>query len=759
MERQVIFRDRQELQAADLNSVQEFTRGSLDHVVADAVTAGSGYAGFTVIQRSVTQIDIAPGRYYRGGAVAVRLDTVTLDLFSHLPLVVKKIVRLVLWTQVVEADVQPRDFLIDAETGQTEPQAVAMESQRFAEINVVAGIESADPQPPTTDASTLAIADVVLGTTGIIEIRMLTDNVLPNLGAVAGRTRALEGWRSITEPRISTIASDIAKLANSIGGLMPTLLFGQFARDVALLKERLDLPDDATFYAADRFLDEHESDLVFAGYNAQVQEGVRFPWDGLHEAQLGLFNPLDAKVRLHADGLLLPAYTEQARLALTAYAGEIGIASYQYQTFEMIQKTMARTRLRYGPTFSVCTNSSWWQTGQLNVGRATTNPYDYWQASTFTKDGETFEIEDVQMLDSVGHQIIRLKQFWVDTEEEPYWDKVTTTITVQGSQIAQTILNSQDGWLTSAGLFFTRVGDGGSVQVALCETYRGAPDLDQVLATVTLPVASLKAYPEETPVVFPPTFLKAGGRYALVITTGGSHFVATVSGGDYAQGTLFYCTDGAYFDGDLTKDLMLKLYFARFDQARVVTELAPLELAGGITAIDILAERVVPASTELVHEIQIAGVWYPLDQYTAGSLVNYPPLLPHRAVFLGTTDVMPGVRLTGSRLRTGRPKTALKHVSTVRTLGAPSSSIKVRLRLEGFDPAHHTCTIKIHDGAAEIAHTSVADTVIDVELGHRYREAIFTLGAPISSYRVVVLGTTDGANHTYHVAERLDWAF
>jgi len=37
MESTVLFRDRQELQSADLNNAQDFARGSLDHVVRDAV--------------------------------------------------------------------------------------------------------------------------------------------------------------------------------------------------------------------------------------------------------------------------------------------------------------------------------------------------------------------------------------------------------------------------------------------------------------------------------------------------------------------------------------------------------------------------------------------------------------------------------------------------------------------------------------------------------------------------------------------------
>jgi hypothetical protein len=755
MERQVIFRDRQELQSADLNNAQSFARQAIDNVVRDALIAGRGFAGFAVTKRAATEIEVAPGRLYINGAVYSRDDTVARDLFANLPLATKKIVAVVGWGQEIESDVQPRDFLVDAESGQTEPQAVAMERRRFAEINTVAGVESGDPQPPTLDASVTLIALVTLTTTGIESISMADENKVPSVDGNNRRIGELEGWRTVTEPRISTIASDISALANSVRGLAGRKVISQLARDVADMKERLRIEDGAVLYASDHFLDGHESDPTAVGYDAQVHEGIRFPWAALHEAQLGIFNQYDAGVKVTGDGLLLPAYTSEPRLILAQYAGELSIAQYQFQTFNMVQKSMTRSRLRYGPTFTVCTNSEYWQSGSLNYGRATMNPWDYYAASTFTKDGETFEIVDFQMVDTVNHQMVRLRQVWTDTVEEPYWEKVTTDVVVNGSQIGQSFLSSQDGWLTEIELGFTRLGADGAVNVALVECYRGAPDIETVLASVTVN----RADPEMTRIAIPPTFLKAGGRYAVLVTTGGNHYVATVSGADYAQGTLFYSTDGAYFEADLTRDLMMTLRFAKFSRARVVTELKPLELAGGITAIDILAESYVPNSCEFKYEIQINGTWHPLDQYSAGQLTGLPALLPFRAVFVGTSDVMPAVRLAGSRVRVGRPKTTFKHFSTVRNISEPSSSISVTSRLEGFFEPNHDLTIKLKVGASEVAATAVEDTIEDPDLGHVIRKATFTLGEPTSSYAIIHEGVTVAATNTFHVAERYDQAF
>jgi hypothetical protein len=56
MESTVLFRDRQELQSADLNNAQDFARASLDHVVRDAVEAGKGYVGFFATKTAATEV-------------------------------------------------------------------------------------------------------------------------------------------------------------------------------------------------------------------------------------------------------------------------------------------------------------------------------------------------------------------------------------------------------------------------------------------------------------------------------------------------------------------------------------------------------------------------------------------------------------------------------------------------------------------------------------------------------------------------------
>lgn len=115
-------------------------------------------------------------------------------------------------------------------------------------------------------------------------------------------------------------------------------------------------------------------------------------------------------------------------------------------------------------------------------------------------------------------------------------------------------------------------------------------------------------------------------------------------------------------------------------------------------------------------------------------LYNKPAQVKLRAVFNGTSDVQPMLRLTGSELRATRSKDTGTGVSDVINLASPSASITVTSYLEHFDDAEHTATISLIDPAdAQVAAAVTEDT--PANKGIR-RKATFTLGAPVSSFRI-----------------------
>jgi hypothetical protein len=763
MEQQPIFRDRQELQAADLSNIGGFARQSLDHVVADGIQHGKGWVDFQVVKSGIAEITVKPGRLYNAGAVYVSASDVVFDLLAELPAANRKWVAIVAWGQEVETDTQARDFLIDATTGVTEPQAVPMMRLRKAVVGTVAGVTAAQPAKPTIDGANSVIAWLLLGPADVESITLVEDNALPQLARQKGRIDDLTFWRELVGPRVDSLASDLARLRSEIAQMGKSRLIDQIAVDVARLKELSELEDGHSDYGADRFLDTGESDTTNVTFLAKVEEGVRFADEAAQVEALSVFNPLNPDV-IVSNGFLLPKYTEVKRFAVGPFAEELSIAQYQYQTHQMVQRTVSRERIRYGETVTVCTNAAWYKSGQYDSAR-----------QVFVKDGETWQL--IEGNPAGSHSTVRLRRYWIDTYEIAYWDRITIPHVIAGQQIGQTFLNPQDGWLTSIGLSFTQKAATGNVNVALAQvTASGTPDLSSLLNLVTLEAASILTSGDgtvETKVSFPATFLEAGKRYAILLTSGGNHYVAMAAGTAYAQGTFFSSVDGAYQQGTANKDLMFALYFARFAQTRSVVDLKALSLSGGIAAIDILAPVIKPGSTSLTYEVQVAGSWTPLQEVAAGNTVLFglPPLLPFRAVFVGTTDVQAGIHLTDSVLKYSRPRTGFKHLSKLYALAAPTRNLKVIALIENYAEVHHDlgCSIAVNGGTAEIPPGSVLDEVLDPPIDardadHKRIRRSFTwtpaeLTAPASRIRITLTGATASALDTFHVAERIHLAF
>ncbi|MGI9425936.1 MAG: hypothetical protein ACR2PA_22365, partial [Hyphomicrobiaceae bacterium] len=457
-------------------------------------------------------------------------------------------------------------------------------------------------------------------------------------------------------------------------------LVQQLASDVARLKELNELEDNYTDYGADRYLTEDESDTDHVNYLAALDEGVRFSNDAEDEFALTLFNPINPDV-IVSNGFLLPKYTDKQRLLVDGFHEQLSISQYAFQTINYVQRTMSRTRIRYGESRTVCTNSRWWRAG-------TYDPV----SNIFNQSGDTWEV--VGGDPSQGHRHIRLRQFWVDRFSETYWDRIVQNSSVNGSVVAQTFLNSQVGWMTRFHLYLDQVGPSGDLSILLTRTKNGAPDPDNVIATATLAHADMVA--GWNIVAWPATLLDPGERYGVILSTGGNHYVDLAQGSRFAQGTLFYSTDGDWYQGDLTKDLMFGIDCAEFDYNRIEVELNALSLSGGISTIDLLAEIAQPEGTQLTFEVQPGGTgaWSPLEAVETGNSVLYglPALTQFRAVFTGTPDAHAGINLTTSRMNISRPRTTFKHISEAITFASTTQSIKISVLLENYYETNHDLT-------------------------------------------------------------------
>ena len=721
MEKQVIFRDRQELQSADLNAIGQHAGDAIAHLVLDAVSGALKFTGGAVSAKSATEVDVAALRFYNGGKVYASEQTETLNLFQYLPLVAKKCVAVVVWGEVIDTDVQPRDFLVDLTTGATEPQAVAMAKLWKANVNLQPGNESVDPQPPVLQTGTLAIALVYLTPGGVERIELQDASRLPTLQGHEQRLFEHEAWRTQAEPRISSIATDLAGLAKKTMSLVGRDTVVELANDVARLKAKVNLPTAYASYESDYYGNTDKTDAAGVGYSAAVRNGLLFPTAGQASVGLALFNPYDAGIKRSAEDLVLPAYTDRARIQTSGYSGDISASQYQVQSQTIREYTATVWDYTYGWNYNYY--NGWWNSWYWNYYGYNWGWYGYY-----------------------GYRVAR---------QETRYELQTVTTSYNGAIIGQTFLVSNAMWLTKVGLQFTQIGASGDVMVAVCETEGGKPDLLKTLTRVTVARGDLKKYPEETAIPVPPVLLEAGKRYALVLITQGDHRLATVSGNDYTQGTLFFGTDGDYFTGDLTKDLMFTLYAAQFAQPRVEVVLQSVSLAGGISDINIAAPQIVPDGCELRYEIQVGGKWYPLGD-AAMRLSTLPDIVPLRLVLLGTSDLAPAFRLAPNAITGSRAATSLAHWSTLRTLAAPSASITVQVVVAQWDAANHTLACEIKSGATTY---TPATTVVRDEPDGQAKRFTFTFTPPaISTYAIKLTGARTAASAPFVVVERTDVA-
>jgi len=717
MYKQVIFRDRQELQAKDLSNIERHASDAIEAVVTDAVSNRYHYTGFEVTQNSSTEITVAPGRLYAGGKMYISEQSLDFNIFQYLPLNTKKIVTVCVWGSETETEVEPRDFLIDVVQGTTEPRAVAMTNLNKANVNLVAGVESVDPQPAGLQENVVPVAYIYLTTTGIGKIVRVEDYVLPRLYETKADVAELKNWRALTEPRLISIVTDLSSLSKKTDGKADLKTALEIMADMARVKEKLNLPSTYHSYDADYFGDTGKIDIN--NTVAKVVNGLLFPNAGEAKANLALFNPYDPNIK-RFDNLVLPNYDLICKLETKGYSGDVSISQYQFQTYEVKKYTYYQYYWVYGWRWNWYWNwyYRWWR---WYYG------YNWWWYGYYG--------------------------YWVQYPVTEYRLEETTQ-SINGAIVAQTFMISSPMWLSALGLFFTQKDSSADIKVVICETDNGKPNLQKALTMVTVSQADIKKYPDETVINLTPVFLKAG-RYAVCFITQGNYRVATVSGQNYLQGTLFFGTDGDYFTGDLTKDLMFKLYAAQFKTARTEVQLQPVSLSGGITDLQIIAPAIVPEGTELIYEINVGGKWYPLKE--TGKLSSAPDIVPLRAVMLGTADLQPALILTEQAITASRPATTFYATSTQRTLSAARQNIDVQLLLHKFNATDHTINCQLlsdsntYDPATVTTQEEDTDTV--------RKTFSFNISAGIQSYKIKISGSRASRAEPFSVVERIDIAY
>ena len=720
--------------STDASNFGIFAVGAMDAMGSDIVGADAAWTEMAVLQESASSVRVNFGRIWKDGRFFGNPDATTqvISLATAMPTSTKKIVTIFATGAEADANILPRSFK-NTTTGTKQTQNVATEVRRALTLSYVGGAESGSPQPPDLDANYVPIAHVLLGTSGVEVITLLTDYQLPTMQGMRARLMSLETFRTTIGTRVETLASDLASVGSRVARLNEPAI-RQGLSQLAELLDMLEIDEGAQLQGFDRFMTTVDSDTDNVAYKAEVYEGIRARAAATKAFAPQLNNPTDPKV-VTRSGWTLPVFTEEKRLDIWGQYISVNIANYQYANTSFTIFPGATRRRRYGPSQVYAANSAFWQKAAYAVNYLT---------RTFQLDGETYLITDSWIKDGVVQY--RVQQYWDDAIK--YWNgyqSITPTAS-NGYVVAQTFLNAQAGWLTSVGLRFGRVDPAYGVTVFVCEVINGEPNYDRILATGSIAAGALKESPAnnqagvENKVTLTPVFLEPGKRYGIILVSAGDHAVACRTDNALSNGA-FFIGDGTTWVADIGKDMNARLYFAKFTAPYVMVQLKTETLSGGISDIDAITREMVPDGAEAYLMMRVDGVFHRFEE-VAGThpLASLPQTVELFYVMVGTTDVMPAIKLADSKITLLRIDDDFTHLSEVRNAGASVDEVELIWMLAGWDGAKHSFTVTIESGANSDAPTATTD--YPQADGTIKRVMNFTLTAPTTTYQIKAVGAT-----------------
>jgi hypothetical protein len=489
------------------------------------------------------------------------------------------------------------------------------------------------------------------------------------------------------------------------------------------------------------------------------------------------------------------------------------ILQYVYSpTFTIRHLRPARRRWRCGLPWLPCPPAQvWWYQAQLDpTTRILSFLYETWEIRQWSLIAQHME----DNCDWPRHLFDRYKFYWHDAVDRYYWSKVYDNFDHTGQHVCQTFLNSQDGWLTGVSVFlYKNLGQPLTLLISECNSDGSPGHIDKTVSRIVLDgpgvttslenpvlvgdieqiafvpapglagllgvkrriVTEVPVYIFPCRIQIPPVYLEAGKRYGLHLITTADHsfcisdrfdLFAIHQGGYWVNGS-----SGLYLWPSTTnpKSLRFKLHYATWGQwqgqsnpiggsTQAAIALAPLQLAGGIGGVDVLADSVVPPATELSYQVQINGAWQKFDaDPNHPGFTGQPPLLPFRANCIGTTDLMPAFSLQNSQvtLQGGRAN-VFHHISQPVNFGSSMVHVKVMSKLIGFVAAHHTCTCSLHYGATK---NSSPQSVIDTTNADGSIDRYWTfLVSGQTGVTIEFDGSNDGVGDAFVASQRTCWA-
>lgn len=380
-----------------------------------------------------------------------------------------------------------------------------------------------------------------------------------------------------------------------------------------------------------------DGDVTDPLFRAQVENGMRLPFDGLSIKQIDRKFTGDAA---RIGDWMLPNYTETLENRYTSVDDDYRVDIYQYgavPAFSYSWRTYSYYRYYYGYYYA------WWRYRFYGRYYHLSKHHPDLGNATGAMGAQTFQVREEKVL--LGFQIAHYRPGTYSAAAKP--------------------------------------------RLLLVESSYGRPDMERVLATGSFVDDAEYQGSLSTTVYWltvnldRPVLLKPKKSYAFVIVADAS-WTPNYTANQDSTGGFFQTQDGAAWAQDIAKDLAYRLRFAKFGAESVTIGINAMELSGGIASVkqDLLAD--LPETGTVETEMEVSGQWLPIRQMD--SITSLPPHTPMRLVLTGTEYAMPLIDITKSTITAFRPATELQYYSKTRR---PAKDIRVTYELVGFNADWH----------------------------------------------------------------------
>jgi len=483
---------------------------------------------------------------------------------------------------------------------------------------------------------------------------------------------------------------------------------------------KLGAPDGPTWSTYDLTSNDTVSDMTDPMYRANVENGIRYPFDAYIVVNIDRRNPDDwAKI----GNVLLPAHSTTVTNAFTGAIGSVATAAINASQYPAFSKTVER----YGYGRLVYVYGRYYLYGW----RIYPSYYRYYSDAT-------------------------------------YFETITTPL--DGSQVAQTFQVTTPQILKGLRLWSSTAGSGLTTPptVWITESSFGMPDTAKVIGRANVvadaaylagqgaTAASLTDSAHVKFALVEPIYLQPGKSYAFVVLVpGGATYNLYTTANGYAKGGLFYTQDSAMWTQDLAKDLLFAFETATFTAGTQYVEINPLSVSGGIASVKSEFSAIIPESTTVSLEVDINGIWH--DVSVIDGIDQLPPYTPARLKVVATATAAPVIDTIKSRVTAFRAAPTMRFTAKARPIAEPGT-IRLSIATAGFDlydaetmTGYHGITFTVKcDGEATLYSPTAVRPVYGSNKAAQF-EVTFTVPVNKTTYQLLIAGTTTLATRVFDV--------